>query len=75
MKRLTEFSEGIKVKIKDLRINKTDTLNLRNLGISKGITVKIVRKSNFKGPVIIYYRNTEVAIGYTIAKKIFAESA
>lgn len=72
-KRLTSYKEGDRVKITKIDAGHGALINLINLGLNIGNIVEIGRKSNMKGPVIVSYQGTEVAIGYGLATKIIAE--
>lgn len=74
-KRLTSYKEGDKIKIIRIDAGHGALVNLINLGLNIGNIVEIGRKSNMKGPVIVSYQGTEVAIGYGLATKIIAEIA
>jgi len=73
MTRLTEFEKGTKVKIRKISAGKRATMNLMNMGILTGNTVKILRTSKLKGPVLIDSNDTEIALGHGLARKIYGE--
>lgn len=69
---LADLSENEKAKI--LRIQGGICLiqRLMDLGLTYGTVVQIVR--NFgRGPIIVSVRNTEIALGRGIARKIWVE--
>jgi len=74
-KKLTSYKDGDRVKIMRINAGHGALVNLINLGLNIGNIVEIGRKSNMKGPVIVSYQGTEVAIGYGLATKIIAEIA
>ncbi len=43
---------------------------LEEMGLRIGTTITIVARQWMKGPVIIRFENTEVAIGFNMAKRI-----
>lgn len=49
--------------------------NLEGLGIRLGSKIKIVSHQFMRGPVIISCGNTQVAIGFGMAKRIMVERA
>jgi len=49
--------------------------NLSRMGLSVGNIVKVARNSSFRGPVLVVYRDTEIAIGHKLASKITVEQA
>jgi len=61
MTRLVDCKGSTQVKI--VKIN----------GLHIGNFIKLMRKSPFKGPVIVDHQGSEVAIGYGLAQKIFVE--
>lgn len=73
MTRLTEFEKGVEIKIKKISAGKRATLNLMNMGILTGNTIKILRVSKLKGPVVINHNDTEIALGHGLARKIYGE--
>lgn len=73
MKKIVEFRSGQKVKILQIDAGQGALVNLRNLGLNIGNMVKIVRISHFRGPVMLAYHGSTIAIGYRLAKKILAE--
>jgi len=74
-KKLTSYKDGDRVKIMRINAGHGALVNLINLGLNIGNIVEIGRKSNMKGPVVVSYHGTEVAIGYGLATKIIAEIA
>ncbi len=73
MTRLTEFEKGAEIKIKKISAGKRATLNLMNMGILTGNTVKILRVSKLGGPVVINHNDTEIALGNGLARKIYGD--
>lgn len=73
MKRIVEFRSGQMVKILQIDAGQGALLNLRNLGLNIGNLIKIERISHFRGPVMVTYHGSTIAIGYRLARKILAE--
>ena len=71
--RLTKFNSGDRVKILELDTGRGAQLNLLHLGLDVGNVVEISRKTSLGGPVIVRFRDTEIAIGHRLAKKILVE--
>jgi ferrous iron transport protein A len=46
---------------------------LESLGIYEGVRIKKISKALLRGPVIIEVKNSKVAIGYGMAKKILVK--
>lgn len=44
---------------------------LENLGIKEGGTMTVLNKHVLKGPIVVKVKNTQVALGYMMAKKIW----
>ena len=74
MTRLIECRQGDKVKIKLIQAGRGAILNLAHLGLNIGDIIEFGRKSLLRGPVIIVYQGSEIAIGHGLAKKIFVEN-
>ncbi len=71
--RLTKFKSGDKVKIVEIDAGHGAQLNLAHLGLDVGHIIEIFRKASLGGPVTVRFRDTEIAIGYRLAKKILVE--
>jgi len=74
-KRLTGFSEGDRVKITEVDAGAGAMIHLKNLGLQVGNILQIHRISHLKGPIVVVYRDTDIAIGYGLAKNILVEEA
>jgi ferrous iron transport protein A len=74
MKRLVECHDGDEVKILRINAGHGAIINLSNLGLHIGNVIKFCRKSPFKGPVVVIYQGSEIAIGFGLAQKIFVEN-
>lgn len=73
LQNLTKFNRGDKVKIVKINAGKRATQRLLSIGIVPGNVVEIKRVSALKGPVLIDYQGSEVAIGFGIASKVIGE--
>lgn len=73
MEKLVNFDEGETVVIKKIDTTGGSLKTLKNFGMNIGHCVRIVRKSVRKNPVVINCMETEVAISYGLALKIYAE--
>lgn len=73
MTSLAKTEKGKKFKVCDIISDKLNEVNLMNLGISQGIILEVVRKSPLKGPLIVSFGGSEIAIGYNLAEKIFGK--
>jgi len=73
MTRLVDCKRVIDVKIVKINAGRGAIINLSNLGLQIGNLIKLLRKSPFKGPVIVEHQGSEIAIGYGLAQKIFVE--
>jgi ferrous iron transport protein A len=47
--------------------------NLESLGIRVGNKIKKVSQQFMRGPVILAYRQTQIAVGYGMAQRILVE--
>lgn len=73
MSRLVDCKIGSKVKIAEIDAGYGAIRNLTNLGLIIGNVIEVERKSPLKGPVVVRYSETEIAIGHGLAEKIFVE--
>lgn len=73
IKRLVDCKSGGKVRISKIAAGRGALLNLMNMGLVVGNVVEIGKASRLHGPVLVRYRDTDVAIGYGIAEKIIVE--
>ena len=71
--RLTKFKTRDRVKIVEIDAGRGAQLNLVHLGLDVGHIIEISRKTSFGGPIIVRFRDTEIAIGHRLAKKILVE--
>ena len=71
--KLTDCKIGDNVKILEVKAGKGAISNLARLGLSIGNVIKIIRNSFLYGPVLVFYRETEIAIGHKLAGKIMVQ--
>lgn len=72
---LVECQRGDRVRIVEVAAGRGATLNLLSLGLGVGHLVKLIQRLPMHGPVLVGHDDTEVAIGYQLAKKILVEKA
>lgn len=70
---MADCPQGKTVKILEVNSGKSSCMSLMNMGIAQGTEVLIKRKSPMKGPLLLLINDTEIAVGYSIAKKIMVE--
>jgi len=70
---LTEVNAGKIVKIILINGGRDLEGKLRQLGIHPGISLQVLRKAPFHGPVLLALESREIALGHGIAKKILVE--
>lgn len=70
---LTQVKEGEKYRVLEIQSGLMVFKKLDNLGIRKGVEIIKVSSQPAKGPVVIQIGNTQIAIGYGMAKKIIVE--
>lgn len=71
--KLINFTAGKKVKIVDINAGRGAEMNLMNLGLSIGNEIEICNESHMHAPVRVRCGDTEIAIGYGLAAKIYVE--
>mgnify|MGYP001772861188 CR=1 FL=1 len=72
-KDLTQLEQGQKGKIVELIGGRGFLAKLDALGIREGIEIIKLSTISKKGPVIVQVGNTQVALGYGMAKRIIVE--
>ncbi|MCS7150972.1 MAG: ferrous iron transport protein A [Endomicrobia bacterium] len=72
-KDLTQVKAGQKYKIVEILGGHRLQKKLDALGIRIGIEIKKITSISSKGPIIIQIAETQLALGYGIAKKIIVE--
>ncbi len=71
--KLTDYKVGRKVKIVGINAGHGAELNLMNLGLAIGNIIEIGKTSRLRGPVVVIFRGTEIALGRDLAEKIFVD--
>ena len=71
--KLSDCKNGEKVKIINVSAGIGAVKNLTRLGLNIGNVIEIIRSSFLNGPIVISYRDTEIAIGHGLAEKIRIE--
>jgi ferrous iron transport protein A len=70
---LTQLKEGERGKIVDIQGGFGLIKRLDALGIKVGEEITKISSQLMKGPIVLQVKNTQVAIGYGMAKKIIVE--
>ncbi len=70
---LVDCHPGDHLRIVEVHAGNGASLNLSGLGLEVGDTVQLLQRSPLHGPVLMLHRNTEIAIGHGLAKKIEVE--
>lgn len=73
MTRLADCRSVVEIRIVKINAGRGAMINLSNLGLHIGNQIRFLRKSPFKGPVIVEYQGSEIAIGHGLAQKICVE--
>lgn len=71
---LTQMAQGEDGEVVEIQGGVGIAKRLEALGIRTGVRVKKVSSQLFRGPVIIQLDNTQLAIGYGVAKKIIVKT-
>lgn len=70
---LSQLNVGEKAKVVKLKNSPEICQRLNNMGLTRGVTVKIIRFASFKGPIEIEVRGFNLALRYSESKKIVVE--
>ncbi len=70
---LVECEAGEEVQIVDIDAGHRARINLTGLGLNIGDTISIQRKSHFHGPVVVFHRGSEIALGFGLSQKILVQ--
>lgn len=70
---LTEMKVNECGKVVELNGGPRTIRRLENIGIRIGTEIRKINQQPIKGPVIISHKNTQVAIGFSMAKRIIVE--
>ena len=73
VKSLSILSEGETAVIEQFKIELGLQSRLVELGLFKGVPIRIIKKAPFKGPIKLKIRNYEVSIRYWDAEKILVQ--
>lgn len=71
--KLVSCRRGDWVRIVKFDAGRGAILNLINLGFNVGHQIKLLRRSPFRGPLLVSHCGTEIGIGYGLAEKILVE--
>lgn len=72
-KELISVKEGKDVKIIEIKGGQGLKRRLESIGIMPNVIIRKVSNQIMKGPIVVRINNTQVAIGYGMAKKIIVE--
>ena len=72
---LTQMRAGQRGKIVEIDSGYGLAHKLEALGIRKGKEIKKISEQWMRGPVLLQYGNSQVALGYRMASKVFVEIA
>jgi Fe2+ transport system protein FeoA len=70
---LTDCRSGDQVKIIRVNAGRGAVRNLSRLGLRVGNVVAVIRNSLLRGPVVVNYRETEIAVGHKLASRILVD--
>lgn len=70
---LTQMNKNESGKIVKIEGGQEIKAKIENIGIRKGTRIKLKSQQLLKGPVVISFGNTQVGIGYGMARKITVE--
>lgn len=70
---LTHIKKGVKVKVVDLSVSKQIAVRLSSLGLRPGVLITKINAFALKGPVTVKIGRTTIALGHSMAEKIFVE--
>ncbi len=74
VKDLTQMKPGEKANVADIRGGHGMVRRLEALGIRPGVTITKVSAQFMRGPVIIRVGNTQIAIGFGMARHVLVET-
>lgn len=72
---LTQLKIGKSATVFSVKGEKGIVSKIESMGISKGVKIKKISTSLFRGPIIVEKDFMQVAVGYDMAKQIFVEIA
>ena len=73
LRNLIQIPQGRKAIVKAIRGGRGLVQKLQAIGIREGKEIEKVSRGIARGPVVIRCGNTEVAIGFGMAQKVFVE--
>lgn len=68
--RLSESKKNTNIKVININLNNKTKHYLESLGLTINSKIKIIKKSIFNGPIIIFLKNYYLCISNDIAKSI-----
>lgn len=71
--RLSEIKQNTKIKVININLNNKTKHYLESLGLTINTKIKLIKKSIFKGPLIIFIKNYYLCISNDIAKNIIVD--
>lgn len=72
-KRLTELLPGNQAVISRIELASAEMVRLRDLGLSEGISIRVVRYAPFGDPLEVKFRGFHLSIRKTIARHIIVK--
>lgn len=73
MLNITEMKQGEEGRVVKIEGGFGLLSKLESLGIREGVKIKKTSAQIMRGPITIQVRNTQVAVGYGMARRIFVE--
>ncbi len=70
---LCQLKVGEKAKVLKLNNSLEICQRLNNMGLTRGVRVKVIRFASFRGPIEIEVRGFNLALRYSESKKIVVE--
>ena len=71
--RLSEIKQNTKIKVININLNTKTKHYLESLGLTINTKIKLIKKSIFNGPLIIFIKNYYLCISNDIAKNIIVD--
>ncbi len=71
---LVDIAVGKRVKILAIGGGTHFTRKLENMGVREGDTITLLNKHILRGPVVVKVKNSKIALGYMMAKRISVET-
>ena len=70
---LSDGHHGDRLRVIAVHAGNGASLNLSGLGVEVGDVLQFLQRSPLRGPVLVMHRDTEIAIGHSLASKIEVE--